>query len=266
MIHILTVHFKSDKWIDLQLKQIDKHITNYKVWSYCDGFDISSHKHKFHYCGVWPAGRERGGQSHWKKLNKLSERVIKDTDTKDGDILIWMDSDTLPINNVNDHISERLSTYSLLAVNRLENAGDVIPHPSFACSTVAFWKKHNLENPKMCNWGGSFIRSKASPKRNRFGEPPGTYDNGGSLYFYLLDNNIEWYRMRRTHSLTDHPVYFTIYDNLVYHHAAGSRKSVNGTRYDKLNGIKNKYNTSEEIFNMISKDDFLINEKISIPT
>jgi len=235
MIHIITVHFKSDKWIDLQLKQIDKYVSDYKVWTHCDEFDISPHRHKFHFCENSEVTVKAEYKNHLLKLNALTENVVWDDDTKDDDILIFMDSDAFPVNDVNDYVVEKLSKYPLLAVYRPENGGDVIPHPSFTCSTVAFWKEHNLD------WGG--IR----------GGELGTKDPGGKLYQYLLKNNIEWYRMRRTKSLTKHEVFFTIYDNLVYHHGAGSRKKNSSCRGGRFGA---KYDANE-MFEMISEENFL---------
>lgn len=245
MIHIITVHFKTDKWIDLQLKQIDKHVTDYKVWSYCDGFDISPHKHKFHFCENSGVTVKTEYKNHLLKLNALTENVVWDEDTKDDDILIFMDSDAFPVNDINDYVVEKLSKYPLLAVYRPENGGDVIPHPSFTCSTVAFWMEDLFPRKKI--WGGVH------------GGELGTSDPGGKLYKYLSRNNIEWYRMRRTQSLTEHPVHFTIYDDIVYHHNAGSRDRT--CRLDDNNDIKVEYDEAE-MFTMISEENFFENETI----
>tara|TARA_B100001093_G_C26838441_1_gene1019443 strand:- start:1117 stop:1875 length:759 start_codon:yes stop_codon:yes gene_type:complete len=246
MIHVLTIHFNSDIWIDLQLAKIKKHIKECKVWSYADGFDISEHKHKFHYLENSKTIKQKWvSANHWTKLNKLTDCVLNDSNTKNDDILIWMDSDAFPVSDVSDYINKKLKKYSLVAVYRPEEAGDVIPHPSFTCSTVEFWKQHKL------TWDGV-------PKKPRFRHEPGTHDSGGQLYFYMLDNNIEWYKMRRSRSLTEHPVFFTIYDNLVYHHGSGSRKNKRwkpSCRWEHETQMKLEYNTNE-IFNNIKRDNF----------
>jgi hypothetical protein len=110
MIHIITIHFKTPKWVDLQLKQIDKHTSDYKVWTYCDGFDISPHKHKFHFCENFKHSDKiykQASHNHQAKLNSLTEVVLSDVDTQDNDLLIWLDSDSFPIKNVNDYVSEK---------------------------------------------------------------------------------------------------------------------------------------------------------------
>lgn len=239
MIHIITIHFKTDKWVDLQLRQIDKYISDYKVWTYCDGFDISPHRHKFHFCENFKQSKpiSKGATDHMTKLNSLTQVVLNDVDTQDDDLLIWLDSDSFPIKNVNDYVSEKISKYPLIAINRVENAGDVIPHPSFTSTSVSFWKRHKL------NWnvvpGGKL----------------GTNDPGGKMYMYLKNKNIEWYKLLRTKSLTEHPVWFTIYDDLIYHHGAGSR--IRRCRYDRMNQNKPiDDNLESQIFDMILKENY----------
>lgn len=211
MIHIIVVHFKTSEWIDLQLKQIKKHFSNYKIWTYCDGFNILPHQNKFHFCqNSITESNKLGYIDHILKLNSLTDIVLKDLDTNNNDLLIWLDSDAFPINNANDYISKKMLKYPFIAVNRPENDGDVIPHPSFTCTSVSFWKKYKL------TWDGIPGESGGLNKK-------GLHDPGGKLYQDLLENDIEWYRMRRTKSLTKHEVFFTIYDDFIYHHGAGSR-------------------------------------------
>lgn len=212
MIHIITVHFKTDEWIDLQLMQIGRHISDYKVWTYLDGFDHLPHKDKFYFCKQYASKCNEGYLDHIEKLNSLTNVVLNDKKTKDTDILIWLDSDSFPIRDLNDYINEKLLKYPLIAVNRPENNGDVIPHPSFTCTSVSFWKKHKL------NWDGFLGENK-----QMLGQ--GLHDPGGKIYKLLLEKNIEWYKLFRTSSLTKHQVFFTIYDDLIYHHGAGSRES-----------------------------------------
>lgn len=211
MKHIITVHYKTNDWIDLQLKQINKHVSNYKIWTYCDGIDIKSHQFKFHYCENSEIdGSKIGYLDHMLKLNSLTDVVLSDVDTQDNDLLIWLDSDAFPIKNMDCYVAEKLLRYPLIAVNRPENGGDVIPHPSFTCTTVSFWKEHRL------NWNGV-------PGDNVPTNKHGLHDPGGKMYIDLKEKNIEWYKLLRTRSLTRHEVFYTIYDDLIYHHGAGSR-------------------------------------------
>lgn len=247
MIHIIVIHFKTSKWIDIQLKQIEKHFTNYKIWTYCDEFDISQHQHKFYFCQNSKIEKNKHGYiDHMLKLNSLTDIVLNHDTTQADDLLVWLDSDSFPVNNFDSYAPKKLAKYPLIAINRRENKGDIIPHPSFACTTVSFWKKFKL------NWSG--VPGKTS-RINKHG----LHDPGGKLYQDLLKNDIDWYRLRRTKSLTKHEVFFTIYDNFIYHHGAGSRPKGSRCRGGDFGAIYNE----EDIFNRISKNIFAGNTNVT---
>ena len=238
-IHIITIHYKSSRWVDLQLNKINKYFNNHKVWTFYNQVDMTNHAHKFHFCkqghvrsrGVSMEGIPRRSFNHWTKLNNLTNLIIDDENTHEDDILVWMDCDAFPIKNINDFIEERLKSYPVFAVNCPEKNGSIIPHPAFACSTVKFWGKHKL------SWEGI-----------RFGPlGPGTSDTGGFLYKFLKEKSIDWYGLRLTHTLTPHQFYFAIYDELIYHHGAGTRSKRRscGIQFDE-----------QKIFNNIAGDNF----------
>ena len=231
MIHIITVHHNTNRWIDLQIKQIGKNISNYKVWSYCDGFDILPHKHKFHFCENSNIDVKIGTSlNHMAKLNSLTNIVLKSNGVEESDLLIWLDSDAFPIKHLDEYISKKMSKYNFIAINRPENGGDRIPHPSFTCSTVSFWKKHNL------NWNGlSGVRKH------------GLNDTGGYIYKVLTQKKIEWYKLLRTSSLTKHEVFFTIYDNLIYHHGMQTRHRDRIPRFCRGGNFGAIYNQKKNI-------------------
>ena len=214
MIHVITIHHHCERWIKLQHRYLNKHVQDCKVWAYIDRIpEWQKHQESFHFAK--PSGKldlerctpgHEGSRNHWTKLNKLTSLVIEDSDTKEDDILVWLDSDAFPLVPLNPFIEAKLEKFPFVAVQRPENLGDKYPHPSFACSTVKFWKEHSL------TWSGDPVNRKG-----------GRHDTGGKLLIYFLEHDIEWYRLRRTASLTKHPVWFTIYDNLIYHHGAGSR-------------------------------------------
>ena len=247
MIHIITIHFKSERWIDLQLKHINKHIKNYKMWVYCDGFDHLPHKDKFNFCQEYTSEiRQPCELDHIEKLNSLTNVVLNDKKTNNTDLLVWLDSDAFPIRGVNDYINEKLLKYPLIAIQRPENGGDVIPHPSFTCCSVDFWKKTKL------NWDGQTHQDRVIKN--------GLHDPGGKIYKVLLEKNIEWYKLLRTKSLTKHQVFFTIYDDMIYHHGAGSRVNKDGFAVCRGGTFGASYDESE-IFNNLN--DFNANYDIT---
>ena len=141
MIHIITAHFGTNKWVDLQLTQIKHHAVNYKIWTCYENCNFSLHHNKFHFCKEFKSKSKFGSRNHSQKLNYLTDVVLSDQSTKNEDILVWMDSDAFPINNLNSFIINKLNHYDFLAINRKENLGEVIPHPSFSCCTIGFFSK-----------------------------------------------------------------------------------------------------------------------------
>lgn len=245
-IHIITIHYNSSNWLDLQLKKINKHFENFKIYTIYNKMDMSNHENQFNYCkwgrvrnkGVNFDGIPRRSWNHWTKLNNLTNMVVNDVDTNDDDILIWLDCDAFPVADVNDFIESKLKEFEFFAINRKEMNNSVIPHPSFAGCKVKLWKKFNL------SWEG--IPHAPLGKE--------TQDTGGKMYDILQKNNIEWYKLNLSHSLTPHTYYFAIYDSLVYHHGAGTRAK----RY--MHGVA--VNMSK-LFQDIHRDDFNFFDKFN---
>lgn len=212
MIHYITIHFKNPLWIDIQLKHINYHTDNFKVWAlFGGGLDPESHKDKYYYIDHAENKHERGSRNHSRSLNRLAKIVCSDKNTKANDILVFLDSDCFPINNINQYIESKIKMHSFCAVNRFENAGDEIPHPSFAFCSVDFWEKNGL------SW------------------LPSTYDCGlgwddvgGELLDYFSRNDIGWFKIKRTPktSLFTDCSFFSSYGDIVYHHCAGSRELI----------------------------------------
>lgn len=238
-IHIITIHHNSQHWLDLQLSKINKHFTNHKIWTMYNKMDMRKHINKFDHCergcvrnkGINFDGIPRRSWNHWTKLNNLTNMVVNDENTKSDDILIWLDCDAFPVADVNDFIESKLNEFEFFAINRKEHNNSVIPHPSFAGCKVEFWKKHNL------SWEGI--------PHAPFGIQ--THDTGGKIYNILQSNNIDWYKLNLSHTLTPHQYYFVIYDSLIYHHGAGTR------RRRKMRGVRVD---GQKLFINIQKEDF----------
>ena len=246
-IHIMTVHYRSSRWLDLQLKKINKHCKNFKIYTIYNKMDkMSSYKKYFDYCklgrvrkkGVSFEGIPRKSWNHWTKLNNLTRKVVNNGDTKDDDILIWIDCDAFPVADVNDFIETKLKEFEFFAINRKELNNSVIPHPSFAGCKVKFWKKHNL------SWEGI--------PHARIGKE--THDTGGKIYEMLTKNKIDWYKLNLSHTLTPHQYYFVVYDSLIYHHGAGTRSK----RY--MHGVSVDM---PKLFQDIQKDNFDFYKKVN---
>lgn len=218
MIHILTIHWKSAEWIDIQLKYLNENLKQpFRVYSFLNAIpNLATHKKKFYYSS------SEDIKSHAIKLNLLAD-IAGFAAESDDDYLMFLDGDAFPIAPLDDFITEKFQESPIVAVQRLENNGDIQPHPCFCMMKIKTWKE--VEG----DWGqGNFTW------RNKFNEE--VRDVGGLLLKSLNEKNIGWYKMNRSNNHNLHPLLFGIYDGLIYHHGAAFRNP--GTRVDR-NKVKN---------------------------
>ena len=216
MIHIATVHWCDDRWIDIQLKYLKMFITEpYRIYAFLNGLE-HDYKSLFFYASSEPI------QSHAIKLNLLADIASFNADSED-DLLIFIDGDAFPIDYVLPFAYSTLSKYRLMAIQRKENCGDIQPHPSFCLTTIKLWKEINGDWKAGYEW-------KDERGRN-------VNDVGGNLLKILNERGINWYPMLRSNRSNIHPLWFGIYDNLIYHHGAGFRPPVSRLDLAELSNI-----------------------------
>ncbi|MCU0387172.1 MAG: hypothetical protein MUE71_01030 [Chitinophagaceae bacterium] len=209
MIHILTVHWKDDRWINIQLDYIKENIKKpYKVYAYVNHIE-KDYSDQFYYSNT------ENIQDHATKLNLLAQVPIQEG-APDDDWLLFMDGDAFPIGDVVSYVDPLLKHYPLVAVQRQENLEDKQPHPLFCVTTVGFWKKYEGDWRKGYKW-----KNKHSLAT----------DVGGNLLGILERNNIDWFRILRTNKKDLHVLNFAIYGDIVYHHGASFRPNI--SRVDK---------------------------------
>jgi hypothetical protein len=204
MIFIITVHYQSDKWIDIQLKYIKKCVREqYKIFACLNGVN-NIFFDKFYYA-------DDIAGSHAYKLNFLAAKVI--SQARDDDMLIFMDGDAFPINTeIISYIRDKISKHKLIAIRRDENGGDKQPHPSFCATTAKFWRDIGGD------WEKGYCWEIISGKKRT--------DVGANLLKKLNDKKINWFAMQRSNRKNLHPVCFGIYDNMIYHHGSGFRENL----------------------------------------
>ncbi|MFT6809277.1 MAG: hypothetical protein ACJA01_002513 [Saprospiraceae bacterium] len=213
MIHIATVHWKADKWIDIQLKYFEEYILeDFQIYA-CLNYIESDHSKKFHYCNTEDI------QEHAIKLNFLGSKILEKSNDP-SDLLIFIDGDAFPITNIMEQLKDLLKQYPLVAVRRIVEDGDLQPHPSFCATTVGFWEEINGDWREGYTWKN---------KRNEI-----TTDVGGNLFGELENNSIRWYQMDRSNKINLHPILYGVYNNMIYHHGAGFREPI--FRSSKLSG------------------------------
>ena len=203
MIHVLTVHWQDDRWVDIQLKYLHRHIRQpFKVYAFLN--DVPQlHRTKYFYSSTEPI------EDHAVKLNILADIAAFDASGSE-DLLMFLDGDAFPIGDIISFGREKLDHYPLMAVQRRENGGDIQPHPCFCLTTVGFWKTIKGDWKAGYRW------------KNAQGND--VTDVGGNLLGILMEKGIEWYPMLRSNRRDLHPLLFGLYEDLVYHHGAAFRK------------------------------------------
>lgn len=202
MIYIATVHWKDDRWIELQQRFLKTHVqAPYKVYAWLTGIP-RVHYAKFDFV------RDEGDPSHAEKLNILAQDILRDS-TSDSDVLIFLDGDAFPIAHLDNWLLKQLAQYPLIAVQRLENLGDIQPHPCFCATTIDLWKRISGDWRPGHTW--------------QLENGTMQTDVGGNLLALLEQQHIEWLKLHRSNTYHLDEVLFGVYADMVYHHGAGFR-------------------------------------------
>lgn len=202
MIHLATIHFERDEWIDLQLDYLDRNSSEpIETWASVDGIDerrLADFAHAWN-LGVEPLPEE--------KLDRLGEEIC--AEAADDDIVVFTHGDTLPLPGWTERLRALLADSPLVAVRRDENFGEPVAHPCFAATTVKFWREFGSSWAEGPSWT----------------EPDGrsATDVGATLWRDLSERGVDWTPLLRSNAIDLHPLWFAIYGELVYHHGAGFR-------------------------------------------
>ena len=203
MIHICTVHWKDDRWVDVQLDYLRRHIHGpYRVYGWLNDLP-QDHRDKFFYSTTEPVPQ------HGIKLNLLAD-VVKYAAPSPDDIIIFLDGDAFPIAPLEEKLDEWLSEAPLAAIQRREQYEDIIPHPAFCATTVAFWNEIGGDWKPGYRW------------KNSVGDM--VTDPGANLLKILRDRDVQWRPLLRSNRTNKHPLLFGIYADTIYHHCAGFRR------------------------------------------
>ena len=203
MINVITVHWQTPKWIEVQLSYLERTVEGpFRVFAALNGIDPRL-RSRFHFA-------EDMEGTHEEKLNALARIAIEGSDPTD--ILMFLDGDAFPVQNVDTWIHAALQEYPLAAVRRDENLGDRQPHPCFCVTTAGFWREIDGDWRR----GGTWINSKGDE----------VTDPGGNLLHQLEELRQDWLPIVRTNTDNPHPLWFAVYGHLVYHHGAGFRRRI----------------------------------------
>jgi hypothetical protein len=203
MIHVLTAHVGTPRWIPLQRRCLTRFLPRpHRVLFSLE--DIEPAQARGHLLPGDEVVLQRG--EHPEKLNALAE--LASVSGPDQDILLFLDGDALPV----APLSELLAIVHdgvPVAVRRRENAGDPQPHPSFCAITSGLWSELDGD------WspGPTWINSAGQP----------VSDVGARLWQQLRLQGVDWLPLERSREHPLHPLWFGVYGDAVYHHGAAFR-------------------------------------------
>ncbi len=133
MINIATVHWRSPKWIGVQLDYLERSIdAPFRVFAALNGIEDGALWDRFDFAEDMEGG-------HPEKLNALAGVIAGKSDP--SDVLIFLDGDAFPVQKLTPWLDEALSRHPLVAVQRREILDDRRPHPCFCATTVGFWQE-----------------------------------------------------------------------------------------------------------------------------
>ncbi len=239
MIHIATTHAKDNRWMNVQLKYIQRNVSEFKLYCYyaaCSpprDLDLSQ----------FEIIKKHPRIEHVPKLDALMKAIVRRSDP--NDIIMVLDGDAFPIRSCDAIIKRRVKKHRLVAVRRDENNGDKQPHPCFMATTASLWKEI----------GGTWARGSWLNNRGMK-----TNDVGGKLYHILKNKNVQWDPLLRSNRNNPHELLFGIYEQIVYHHGAGFRSPSTRVDRTKLGGkaLERRMaacaEASIQIFDYIQKD------------
>jgi hypothetical protein len=218
MLHIATVHWRDARWIEPQLRYIERNVRQpLRLYADLEGIG-NEHAARFDHVSDLAATRsfENPIFSHTEKLNALAREIAQAA--ADDDPLLFLDGDAFPIAPLDAFLERALEREPLAAVRRDENLADVQPHPCFCATTVGFWKR--IEG----DWNPGY----------RWRDTAGNEvtDAGGNLLGRLRERGIEWRPLLRTNRRNLRPLWFGVYADVAYHHGAGFRGGL--CRRDRL--------------------------------
>lgn len=201
MIHIATLHYRDESWIEPQLRYLERHTSeDYRVYACLDGID-RQHFTRFHHA-------EDRGDPIQLEFDYLAATISEEADP--DDLLVFMHGDTFPIADWVGPIRSMLAERRLAGIRRDENLGEPHPHACFTATTPRLWNEIGADWSRGPMWTGT--------------NGDEVSDLGATLWRELEDRGIDWTPILRTNTVDPHPLWFGVYGDIIYHHGAAFRK------------------------------------------
>jgi len=223
MIHILTLHFTTPAWLEIQKRHILKYTnqdwTPYKLWlgkynlEIPEDFELPDNWEIIDLDESYP---EECGNEHYLQMEWMYENCLKDN-MEDDDIMVFLDSDAFPCShdwapNLKDALignDESEAKAEAIVTYMHENRGiaqldQYYPYPDlcFFATTKRGRRENNLE------WG-LFDPLHQNP--------------GFGMLDRMREAQLKIGSITRSNTFNAHNVMFGVYGNIIYHHGCGSR-------------------------------------------
>jgi hypothetical protein len=216
VLHVATVHWKDDRWIDIQLAYLKRHAAQpYRTYAFLNKLP-EDHSRKFFYSS------DEQIKDHATKLNLLGDFIAAHAED-DSDPVLFVDGDAFPIAPLAPAVESLGPDQPLIAVRRAE-MGDPQPHPCFCLTTIGFWREIDGDWHSGHKW--------KNDAGNRVS------DVGGNLLGKLEKTGVPWRALERTNKTDLHPLFFGVYGDLAYHHGGGFRAPRGGRLVNADRGLR----------------------------
>jgi hypothetical protein len=215
VLHVATVHWKDDRWIDIQLAYLERYAAQpYRTYAFLNKLP-EDHSRKFFYSS------DEQIKDHATKLNLLGDLMAAHAGD-DSDPVLFVDGDAFPIAPLAPAVESLGPDQPLIAVRRAE-MGDPQPHPCFCLTTIGFWREIDGDWHSGHKW--------KNDAGNRVS------DVGGNLLGKLEKTGVPWRALERTNKTDLHPLFFGVYGDLAYHHGGGFRAPRGGRLLNADRGL-----------------------------
>lgn len=225
MIHIVTQHFGTDAWFQIQKEYIEKYTpdkNSYKVY-------LLVYKTEVPASFILPSNYEiidlnkvdSVFNEHYSIVESCFDNFISQK-VADDDIVVYLDSDAFPIDLWTIKVSKYLEDNHICAIYRYEDRGTEQPDKYYPYPHLCFF---------------SFLKKYRQKYGFRHEIPRGFPCPGFTICDVIRENSLKVKELIRTNKFNNHPTMFGIYDDMIYHQSSGSRSLI-GRPYVTGNGAK----------------------------
>jgi len=224
MIHILTLHYATPAWLEIQKRHILKYTNSehYKLWlgkyntDIPENFEVPDNWEIIDLDEKYPEelGNEHYFQIEWMYENWVKERIEED------DIIVFMDNDAFPCcpqwsNLLRENLTPSAESPQGVCVIETNNRGVAQPDYYFPVPDLCFFattKKARFTHD--LKWG-IFNNQHQNPAFGMLDKMMASQGQGA-----------QFVSLERSNRFNAHNVMFGVYGNMIYHQACGTRSLI----------------------------------------